>query len=338
MARKRINVVVGALATRLLFEGSRAIGVEYLRNGERIVARAEREVILSAGVINSPQLLMLSGIGDPDALAEHGITVRVPLRGVGRNLQDHLSAPIAYRRKEPGPLHRRMRADRIMVELGRAQLFGSGVASDLPCGVMAFLKSGVGANLPDIQFLLISAPMTASPYLPPFVQPYADGFACRVALLRPESRGHLELASSDPQVPVRIVQNFLSTDRDAATLRAGLRLARDVGQRESLRPFVAAEIAPRPENWSDAGLDEHIRTTGISVHHPLGTCRMGASSDEMTVVDSELRVAGVEGLRVVDASVMPDLIGGNINAAVLMIAEKAADLIRGHAPPAPANI
>jgi 4-pyridoxate dehydrogenase len=338
MARKRIDVVVGALATRLLFEGSRAIGVEYLRNGERIVARAEREVILSAGVINSPQLLMLSGIGDPDALAEHGITVRVPLRGVGRNLQDHLSAPIAYRRKEPGPLHRRMRADRIMVELGRAQFFGSGVASDLPCGVMAFLKSGVGANLPDIQFLLIAAPMTASPYLPPFVQPYADGFACRVALLRPESRGHLELASSDPQVPVRIVQNFLSTDRDAATLRAGLRLARDVGQRVSLRPFVAAEIAPGPENWSNAGLDEHIRTTGISVHHPLGTCRMGASSDEMTVVDSELRVGGVEGLRVVDASVMPDLIGGNINAAVLMIAEKAADLIRGHVPPAPVNI
>jgi choline dehydrogenase-like flavoprotein len=203
---------------------------------------------------------------------------------------------------------------------------------------MAFLKSGVGTNLPDIQFLLVAAPMTASPYLQPFVKPYADGFACRVALLRPESRGRLELASTDPQKPVRIVQNFLSTDRDAATLRAGLRLARDVGQQASLRPFVAAEIAPGPENWSDAGLDELIRTTGISVHHPLGTCRMGASSDEMTVVDSELRVGGVEGLRVVDASVMPDLIGGNINAAVLMIAEKAADLIRDHAAPAPVNI
>src|SRR4051794_14391820 len=171
--------------------------------------------------------------------------------------------------------------------------------------------------------------MTASPYLPPFVPPYEDGFASRVVLLRPESRGYVGLASSDPRAPVRIVQNFLATDRDASTLRAGLRLARDVGRQAPLRPFAAAEIAPGPDAWSDDALDAHIRATAITVHHPLGTCRMGAASDDMAVVDPELRVRGVEALRVADAAVMPDLIGGNINAAVIMIAEKAADLIRG---------
>ena len=203
---------------------------------------------------------------------------------------------------------------------------------------MAFLKSTPDARLPDVQFLFVAAPMTASPYLPPFVPPYEDGFACRVVLLRPESRGYVDLASSDPRAPMRIVQNFLATDRDSATLRAGLRLARDVGRQAPLRPFAAAEIAPGPDGWSDAALDAHIRATAITVHHPLGTCRMGAESDEMAVVDGKLRVRGVDALRVVDASVMPDLVGGNINAAVIMIAEKAADLIRGRAPPAPLNV
>jgi choline dehydrogenase-like flavoprotein len=159
--------------------------------------------------------------------------------------------------------------------------------------------------------------------------PYRDGFSCRAILLRPESRGHLELASADPSVPPRIVANFLATDRDRAVLRAGLRMARDVGRQKALQPFVATEISPGPNDWSDAGLDAHIAATGITVHHPLGTCRMGADGDEMAVVDGELRVRGVENLRMIDASVMPDLIGGNINAAVIMIAEKAADLVRG---------
>jgi choline dehydrogenase/4-pyridoxate dehydrogenase len=337
LKRGRVEAVVNALATRVLIEGSRAVGVEYLKGDERMVAHAEREVILTAGVVNSPQLLMLSGIGDPDALGRHGIPVKVPLRGVGCNLQDHLSAAVAYRRREPGPLHARMRLDRTLPDLARAYLFGTGIASDSPGGRMAFLKSTPGVGLPDVQFLFVAAPMTASPYLSPFIQPYDDGFACRVVLLRPESRGHLSLASSDPRAPVRIVQNFLATDRDASTLRAGLRLARDVGRQAPLRPFAAAEIAPGPDAWSDDALDAHIRATAITVHHPLGTCRMGAASDDMAVVDPELRVRGVEALRVADAAVMPDLIGGNINAAVIMIAEKAADLIRGQTPPSPLN-
>jgi choline dehydrogenase/4-pyridoxate dehydrogenase len=340
MARRggQLRVEVRALATRVLFEGPRAVGIEYLKNGRRIIARAEREVILAGGVVNSPQLLMLSGIGDPEMLAAHDISIRISLRGVGRNLQDHISAAVAYRRREPGPLHARMRADRLLPDLARAWLRGTGIASEFMAPVMAFLRSEPGAVLPNIQFLIVAAPMTAGPYLAPFVPPYADGFAIRVAVLRPESRGYLTLASADPRTPPRIAQNFLAAERDRLTLKAGLRMAQAVGQQVALRPFVAAEVAPGPEDWSDAALDAHIAATGISVHHPLGTCRMGSDAGEGAVVDGEFRVHGVEGLRVVDASVMPDMVGGNINAPVIMIAEKAADLIRGRTPLTPVNV
>ena len=338
LRRATLKVQTGALVTRLLLDGGRAIGIEYLKHGERIRVRAGREAILAAGVINSPQLLMLSGIGDPEALRAHGIAVAAPLPGVGRNLQDHISAGIAWRRREPGPLHAKMRLDRIALDLGKTYFFGSGISADLPGGVMAFLKSRPEVELPDIQLLFNAAPMAATPYLPPFSKPYADSFACRAVVLRPESRGRLELASADPNQPPRIRQNFLATDRDWATLRAGLRLVREVARQSALRPFVASEIAPGPEQASDDELDAHIRATAISVHHPLGTCKMGVASDPMAVVDSQLRVFGLDGLRVVDASVMPDLVGGNINAPVIMIAEKAADLIRGREPLAPVNV
>jgi len=337
MRRGRIDIVTGALAQGILFEGSRAVGVSYTRRGRTASARAAREVILSAGVVGSPHLLMLSGIGDPDMLGRHGLMPRVALRGVGRNLQDHISSPVAFRRKGTGPLHARMRLDRIARDLVQARFFGTGIASDLAAGAMAFLNSGLGSNIPDLQFLFIAAPMAAGPYLPPFVQPYADGFACRAIVLRPESQGHLELVSADAKVPLRIVGNYLATERDRATLRRGLRMARDVGQQKSLAPFVACVQAPGADGWSDGGLDAHIAATGITVHHPVGTCRMGAASDAMSVVDAELRVHGVENLRVIDASVMPDLIGGNINAAVIMIAEVAADLLRGRPRLAPAQ-
>src|SRR5271166_5104383 len=338
LARPNLTVEVEALATRIIFEGNRAVGVEYLRGNERQTVRAEREVILAGGVINSPQLLMLSGIGDPADLAAHGIAVKVRLPGVGGNLQDHVSVTVAHARKEPGPLHAKMRADRIMLELGKAYLRGEGIASDWPGGIMAFLKSSPGLPLPDTQLLFNAAPMTATPYFPPFVRPYTDSFGCRAVLLRPESRGHLELASQDPRVPVRIRQNFLAAEKDWATLRAGLRLAREIARQPPLAAFAAEEIAPGRDCRSDADIDAHIRATAITVHHPLGTCKMGRASDPTAVVDPELRVLGVDALRIVDASVMPDLVGGNINAPVIMIAEKAADLIRGRAPLAPVNV
>jgi 4-pyridoxate dehydrogenase len=336
LARPNLRVVVNVLTTRVIIENNRAVGVEYLRHGRTRVARAAREVILCGGVINSPQVLMLSGIGDPEELRANGITVQVPLRGVGKNLQDHISAAVAYTRKEPGVFHRGMRIDRIMPSLAKAYLRGEGIATDLPAGHGAFLKSRPDAALPDVQLIFNAAPMTASPYLRPFRRPYADGYACRAAVLRPESRGSVELVSADPAQAPRIRQNFLATDNDWNTLRAGLRIARDVCRQSAMAPFMDKEIAPA--GTSDADLDAHIRASGITVHHPLGTCKMGLASDRMAVVDGELRVFGVDGLRVVDGSVMPDLVGANINAPIIMIAEKAADYIRGRPPLEPARL
>ncbi len=338
LERKNLTVEVHALVTRLVFDGSRAAGVEYIKHGRTVTAHAEREVILCGGVINSPQLLMLSGIGDPDELAAHDIAVKVALPGVGKNLQDHISASIAYRRTEPGPFHRAMRADRIVRALARAYFNGEGIATELPTGQMAFLKTRPDAPLPDIQLIFNAAPMTAAPYFTPFRSPYTDAYACRAAVLRPESRGKLELASADPRAPIRIRQNFLATENDWKTLRAGLRIVRDVCRQAPMRPFMECETAPGETAVSDADLDAHIRANSITVHHPLGTCKMGLASDPMTVVDPKLRVLGVDGLRVVDGSVMPDLVGANINAPIIMIAEKAADLIRGRQPLEPARL
>jgi 4-pyridoxate dehydrogenase len=338
LERPNLVVQVNVLATRIVFDGHRAVGIEYLRDGERTVAQAEREIVLAGGVVNSPQLLLLSGIGDPAQLEAHGIAVRTSLPGVGRNLQDHMSAPVTYARKEPGPLHRNMRADRILRELGRAYFHGEGIAAETPGGLMAFLKSGPEARLPDIQILFAAGPLSATPYFPPFVAPYADNFTARAVLLRPESRGAITLASSDPRMPPRIRQNFLATDKDWATLRTGIRLVRDIGRQAPLAPFAAAELMPGPDCRSGAEIDAHIRATGITAHHPLGTCKMGADKDPDAVLDPELRVRGVDGLRVVDASAMPDLVGGNINAPVIMLAEKAADLIRGRDSLPPVNV
>ncbi len=338
MARKNLKVEVNALATRVLLAGARAAGVEYRQSGETKFARAGREVLLAGGVINSPQLLMLSGIGDPEELKSHGIKTQVPLKGVGKNLQDHVVVQVAYGRKEPGPIHRAMRLDRILVELAKTYFLGTGIATDLPGGVASFVRCMPDSTLPDIQLLLAAAPLSAEPYLEPFKPSFADGFGGRIIMLHPESRGRLSLASSDPAAPIRIRQNFMSTEREWRTLRAGFRLFREIMAKPNLAPFIASEIVPGSAAKSDAEIDAHIRHTAITLHHPLGTCKMGSASDAASVVDPELRVRGVEGLRVVDASVMPDLISGNINAPVMMIAEKAADLIRGRPTLAPVNV
>jgi 4-pyridoxate dehydrogenase len=337
LARANLEVVVKAHATRVVFEGKHAVGVEYLCGGARQVARAEREVLVAGGTINSPQLLMLSGIGDPDALAAHGIPVQVPLRGVGRNLQDHVAALITYSRREPGPLHANMRLDRLAIGLVRGYVLGDGFTTDLPGGITAFLKTDAGEPVPDTQLLFIAGPLTAAPYLPPFRRGFSDSFSCRVVLLRPQSRGSVALASANPLAPARIHQNLLAIDRDWKTLRAAIALFRDIARQSSLGPFIASELGPGADVKSDEQLERFTRATAVTAHHPAGTCRMGAASDDARVVDPELRVIGTERLRVVDASVFPDLVGGNINAAVIMIAEKAADLVLGKPVLAPAT-
>jgi len=332
LARPNLTVETGALASRIVLEGGRVVGVEYERRGNAEIARAEREVILSGGVINSPQLLMLSGIGDPAALRPHGIKVMAELPGVGKNLQDHLSVLADYERREPGPFVGMMRLDRVALALARAYCFGTGPASETPSGWTGFVKSRPDVELPDIQFLFRAAPGGAGPYLPPFKSAFADGFALRAVMLRPESRGEITLASADPKTPPRIHQNFLATEGDRRTMRDGLKLVRRLMNAPPVKDFVARELVPGPGVQNDDDLDAYIRATAATAHHPLGTCRMGPANDRMAVVDPELRLYGVEGVRVVDASVMPDLVGGNINAPVIMIAEKAADLIRGRAP------
>lgn len=329
LCRPNLTIEVRALATRIIMEGTTARGIEYMRNGERHTALAAREVILSGGVINSPQLLMLSGIGPAEELRQVGIAPLIDLPGVGGNLQDHMSVALFYSRTSPGPLHEKMRLDRIALDLAKTWCFGTGISNDLPGGMMAFLRTQQAGPMPDVQILFNAAPLNAHPYFPPFVKPYADGFAARVVGLRPESRGRVHLASSDPAKAPRIVQNFFDSPNDVRTLRDGVRILRDVARQKALSGYLGAELVPGPGADTDEAIDAYIRNTAITVHHPLGTCRMGTADDPMAVVDTALRVFGTERLRVVDGATMPDLVGGNINAPVIMIAERAADMLRG---------
>jgi choline dehydrogenase/4-pyridoxate dehydrogenase len=328
-SRENLTIQVHAQVTRILLEGARAVGVEYLHDGERVVVYADREVIVSGGAINSPQVLMLSGIGDPQALQARGIDVKIPLPGVGRNLQDHPAALLIYARGDESPLLRNMRADRLALGLVDAFAFGRGFMTDLPGGITGFVKSDPALPMPDIQLLFIAGSLMAAPYLAPFRKPFADSFACRIVLLRPQSRGAVTLASADPLAAPRISQGLLAAAEDWNALRRGIALFRDLAHRPELKPFVARELGPGADVKTDAALEDYVRRTAVTAHHPAGTCKMGPDSDAMAVVDDRLRVRGAEALRVVDASVFPDLVGGNINAPTIMIAERAADLIRG---------
>jgi choline dehydrogenase/4-pyridoxate dehydrogenase len=331
LKRAGLRVKVCAMVTKLLFEGDRATGVEYTHEGATHIAHADAEVILSGGVINSPQLLMLSGIGAPEALAEHGIKTRVALPGVGANLQDHPSAIVMFERKTPGPFQKAMRYDRITLAMAQAYLFGRGMAADVPGGVVGFMRSREGLTQPDLQLLFTAAPLGGYPYFPPFKKPFADGFACRTVLTQPVSRGHVTLTSADPFAKARITQNFLSAPEDWQALRTSIGMVRDLARQPAFAAYIGREIAPGPTATTPEAIDAFISKTAITVHHPAGTCRMGAEDDAMAVVDSRLRVRGVRSLRVVDGAVMPDLTYGNINAPIIMIAERAADWIRGTA-------
>jgi 4-pyridoxate dehydrogenase len=337
--RHNLQIKTGALVEKVNFDGKRATGVTYKQGGKTVTANANAEVLLSGGSINSPQLLMLSGIGDPAHLKDKGIDITAPLEGVGQNLCDHTSSAFVFRRKEGGTFQQNMRLDRVGFSLIRAYLGMGGFAADLPFGITGFVKTREEEPVPDLQLLFwMGATTTAAPWLPPFKKAFADSFSVRAMPMRPESRGFVSLASSNPNEAPEIHQRFLETENEWRVLRTGLRMGRDLVGQAPLSPFAGDELIPGAEHDSDEAIDAHIRKTMITVHHPVGTCKMGGEDDPRAVVDGELRVRGVENLRVIDTSVMPDLIGGATNAPIIMMAEKAVDMIRGKAPLPPAEL
>jgi choline dehydrogenase-like flavoprotein len=334
-ARRRPNLTVltNAHATRVLLQGARATGVEYVRRGKTIRMEAAREVILALGTFNTPHLLMLSGIGPAAHLREHDIQTVADLP-VGKNLQDHLAVMINFTRPNAGTFRDEMRFDRMAVSMLRAYLFGTGPGTVVPGGLHAFVKTRPELAVPDIEFMFRGVAADAHLWFPLIRAPYQDTFGIRPTLLHPDSRGELLLRSTDPRDPARIHYNFFSAPNDLPILREGVRRGREVAYQQAMAPFRGVETSPGPEVKTDAEVDAWIRKTAITAHHPAGSCMMGRGPD--SVVDTQLRVHGVESLRVVDASVMPDMVSAHINAAVLMIAEKASDLIRGRPllPPA----
>jgi 4-pyridoxate dehydrogenase len=327
LKRRNLTVVTRAYATRVLLQGTRATGVEYVRNGAIVRATADREVILSGGTFNSPHLLMLSGIGPARHLAATCIKPLVDLP-VGRNLQDHLAAIIFWSRPENASRFRdNMRFDRMALGMIRAYLFGSGPATIVPGGLHGFIKTRPELAVPNIEFMFRGLPSHAHMWFPGIKARYVDGFGIRPTLLHPDSRGEILLRSADPRDPMRIVYNFFTAPDDLPTLREGFRRGREVGNQKPLDPYRGIETAPGVNVKTDAEIDAYIKKTAVTAHHPCGTCAMGIGPD--SVVDPELKVRGVEGLRVVDASTMPDIVSAHINACVLMIGEKASDMIRG---------
>jgi choline dehydrogenase len=330
MSRPNLAVETGALTERIVVENGRATGVAYLRKGKKRRAVAEREIILSAGAVNSPQVLMLSGIGPGDALRAHGVAVVRDLPGVGKNLQDHVDCVMSWECTQPVTLYRDLRADRLAIAVAQGMLFGEGVATTFPYEAGAFLKTRPDLAAPDIQLHFMPAlEKTANLHFPnPFRRDPVEanhGFTVRVGPLCPDSRGEITLRSADPKAAPRIQANYLQTETDRKAMIAGVRMTREIVAREAFAPYRGRELAPGPTAATDAELVAWLRASAMTTFHPVGTCRMG--SDPMAVLDARLRVRGVEGLRVADASVMPIIPSGNTNAPAIMIGEKCAQFI-----------
>ncbi len=329
MHRPNLTVATKAHALKVNIEGKRATSVDYDQSGTVKSARATREVIVSSGTFNSPQLLMLSGIGPADHLKEVGIKPIIDAPDVGGNLQDHLGVRLRWNRKTPGRFHAEMRIDRMTISMLQAYFLGTGPGTVVPGGLHAFIKTQADLDVPDIEFMFETVPPQTRLWFPLLRPAYQDAYGIRPTLLHPVSRGKIRLHSADPREHMRIMFNFFSAPEDLPRLREGFKRARDVGEQAALDDYRAEEIAPGPKVQTDAEIDAFIRRTCMTAHHPAGTCRMG--TDSQAVLDTHMRVNGIDGLRVVDASAMPDLVSAHINACVLMMAEKASDIIRGDA-------
>jgi choline dehydrogenase len=329
--RQNLEVLQGALTTRVLLEGNRAVGIEMQRGAETRRVYADREVVLSGGTFNSPQLLMLSGIGAADELRSLGIRVAADLPGVGANLSEHLRAGVQFSTREPITFLRELRADRVAWSLMRWMLFGTGVFATQINSCNALIRTDPALKQPDIQLMCNPVRMDAKVWWPFFSRRLAHLLTVDAVLLHPKSRGRVSLRSADPGAKPRIEYNCLAEPEDLDVLRRGLRAARHVYGTAPQSELIAEEVLPGAAVQSDAELEQYIRATAGITQHPVGTCSMAAGTGR--VVDQQLRVCGIDGLRVADASIMPTVPGGNTYGAVLMIAERAADLIRGRILP-----
>ena len=333
MKRANLKVVTGALAHRVLFEGRRAVGVAYERGGMTKTARARREVILCGGAINSPQLLKLSGVGPAEELRALGVPLVHALPGVGENLQDHLefcfqvasTAPITLYGKT-GLLSRALVGARWLLNAS-----GDGATNHFEAG--GFIRSRAGIESPDIQFHFL--PLAVSYDGKGLAKEH--GFQAHVGPMRSASKGWVRLASTDPRAPPRIFFNYLGAPEDWADMRACVRLTRELFAQKSFDPYRGREIQPGADVTGDDAIDAFVRAKAESAYHPSCTCKMGDSDDPTAVVDSQARVHGVDALRIVDASIMPSITNGNLNAPTIMIGEKAADMILGRPALAASN-
>ncbi len=331
MDRPNLTVWTRALTTRVLIENGRAVGVELARGRERLEVRAEREVILSGGAINSPQVLLLSGVGPADELKPLGIDVVHDLPGVGKNLQDHLEVYIQHACTQPITLYPALKLWN-QPKIGFDWLFfrkGIGASSQFEAG--GFIRSRAGVEHPDLQYHFLPIAMNYDGSNPAS----GHGFQAHVGPMRSQSRGTVTLKSADPKEAPRILFNYLSQEADRQEFRAAVRLTREVFAQQAFDPFRGPELAPGPEVQSDAEIDAFVREHVESAYHPSCSCKMG--TDQMSVVDGAGKVHGLEALRVVDASIMPSIVSGNLNAPTIMLAEKLADTIRGREPLPPSD-
>ena len=335
MKRKNLTVITKKLVHKLVMKGNKAVGVEYSdgNGGSLTTAHAEGEVIVSGGVINSPQLLMLSGIGNGDHLREHGIDTTIDLKGVGQNLQDHLSVGVEYERIGDGPFVGTLRWDRLIMSMAQAYFLGTGFATEMPGPLTGYITTKEDLPQPDLQLLARFIPPESQPWFPGYKPKPKDAFMVRPVVLHPKSRGELKLASADPTDHALIHQKFLTEPEDRQLLHEGIGIVKEIASQKALDSYRGREIQPAGEP-----IDDFIKRTAWTVHHPLGTCKMGPHTDDMAVVDPEMRVRGAENLRVIDASIFPDMLGGNINAPTMAFADRAADLLMGNTPLSPMNV
>jgi choline dehydrogenase len=327
LRRPNLTVITNALVHRVLVDRKRARGVEYGVAGNLHKIECEREVILAAGAFGSPQLLLLSGIGPAEGIEPHGIRVIQELPGVGANLQEHQSIAMMYKARGAITFDARLRADRLALDVLRWMLFRTGPIAGLPVSAQGFVRTSPHLDRPDLQMLVSPVSMMAQPWFPGWRPGAGHVFSVACVLLHPASRGRVSLRSADPAAAPRILLNLLQAPEDRAAFTRIMRFARRFFATEDAQKVVQSELIPGESLRSDAELETFARANVRTAMHPTGTCAMGVGDG--AVLDAQLRVRGVEGLRIADASVMPNIIGGNTNAPVIMIAEKAVDLILG---------